>query len=265
MNPAIISTERPAIIPYDYLVTSSALAANASQTVPLLLDQDWWFEPVQILASSSLDTDTDIQPNNFSVQIQDIASGRFMSSARVPQRLATPYNQFYTFRRRMYFPPLTNLFFDFLNLTGSSNTVSLVLNGFKCRQMPDQSLTNEQALPFTYIVTSQALSANGSGLSTLTLQQDSFFELHQIVGTCTADATADVQPNNFSFRYQDTAGDFYASARIPQRAIVQFNKEVSLRNMIQFRPGANLSFDFLDLSGGTNTVTLALKGYKLFP
>lgn len=260
----LISPNKDKII-YDYVVSSGAMAAsavNVQQT--LILEQDSWFELREYALSSSLDADTDQMPNNTSVQVTDLSTGRLMSNQAIPQRIWDPYNTVYKLARPTAFPPNANILFTFNNLIASTNTSTAVLRGYRHFNGPGTLLTNQQCIPFDYYVT-LALAGNGTGLVTLTLQQDSWFELHQIAGSCTADLVGDVMPNNFAFRMQDAKGPYFASARVPQRIISPYNNRYLADRSIQFDPTTNLSFDIQDLSGGSNTVTLVLRGFKLFP
>jgi hypothetical protein len=121
------------LIPFDYLVSSGVLLASASVIVPLTLQADSWFEWHYIAGTGTLDNTTDFSPNNFSVLISDQSTGRALANFRIPQRvLVMPANMGMRLLRPILLPPAANLLFDILNLSGgSSNTVSLVLRGFK--------------------------------------------------------------------------------------------------------------------------------------
>ena len=129
-----------------------------------------------------------------------------------------------------------------------------------------QNLTNTNAVPFVYVVTT-TLAANASGPVTLNLQADSYFTLVGLFGTGGADATTEnalVSPNNFSVSIMDqTTGRAMTSTRVPQRIMCgnAFNGFLN-RFPIQFEPQSILLFDFLNLTAGTNVITLALHGYK---
>lgn len=127
-------------------------------------------------------------------------------------------------------------------------------------------IRNNKILPFDYVVVSAALTANAAGVSTLTLQADSWFELHGYFGSCTEDLDTDFMPNNFSVQISDqSTGRFLSSARVPQRAIgAPANGGLLLLVPVAFPPNATLTFDFLNLTANTNTVTLTLRGIKNF-
>ena len=132
--------------------------------------------------------------------------------------------------------------------------------------MITSDLRSSKVLPFIYLVSSTALTGNGSSVQTLAMQADSEFELHQFAASSSIDAAANVMPNNFSVQITDlSTGRQLMSARIPQRVLCgPANGGFGLlRRPIIFAAQANLSFDFLDLSGSTNTVSLCLIGYKL--
>lgn len=121
------------ILPFEYLVSSGAMAASAAAQVTLTLQADSNFELQALMGSSSLDADTDFMPNNFSCQITDQSTGRQLMSARIPQRiLVGPSNGSLMERHRIVFPAQAILLFDFLNLdSGNANTVTFVLKGYK--------------------------------------------------------------------------------------------------------------------------------------
>jgi hypothetical protein len=127
--------------------------------------------------------------------------------------------------------------------------------------------TNRSAIPFIYTV-SVSIAASSTAQTTLIMQADSYFELRSILGTGGANATTEdslVNPNNFSVSIRDqTTGNDITSGRIPQRILCgnAFNSYIQQRPIL-FEPQSNLFFDFLNLTAGTNAVTLALHGYKI--
>jgi len=125
------------ILPFDYLVSSGALAISGTALVNLTLAQDSWFELHVIAGSSTLDAATDFMPNNYSCQITDQSTGRQFANARIPERvLSSPANGGMRLLRPVQFAPSATIQFDFLNLSAAStNTVSLVLKGFKIYQL----------------------------------------------------------------------------------------------------------------------------------
>lgn len=124
-------------LPFSYLV-SVALTANGSSQTSLTLQTDSFFELVTIKGSTTLDStrsdgaalSNPFIPNNFSVQITDQSTGRQLSNARVPQRIYAPLHGS-RLLQPILLPPNTTLLFDFLDLSGSTPTVSLVLEGYK--------------------------------------------------------------------------------------------------------------------------------------
>lgn len=116
-------------IPFYYLVTPT-LSANGNNTQTLTLDQSSTFEHHAYCAVTTQDLIGDVMPNNYSVRIQD-SSGPFFSNVRVPQRIITPYNNKYMADRPSTWGPGKNLQFDFLDLSGGTNVVTFVMQGFK--------------------------------------------------------------------------------------------------------------------------------------
>ncbi len=125
---------------------------------------------------------------------------------------------------------------------------------------------NTLILPFTYLVSSGAVAANGNAQVTLTMSSDAAFELLGFVASATSDAVANVIPNGFSLLITDqSTGRQLSNTRIPQRMFGSstYNQMCQEKYPIRFPANCTLLFDFLDLSGQTNTINIGLKGYKL--
>lgn len=122
-------------------------------------------------------------------------------------------------------------------------------------------------IPFTYIVTG-TVGANAAVQSTLTMAADSSFELLCFMGSCTQDADTDVMPNNFSVQIQDqSTGRYLSNARVPQRNLAGNTGNgwgAVEKYPIRFPASCVMVFDFLDLSTAGSTITMSLKGYKLY-
>ena len=123
-------------IPYSYSATSGQLAVGASQTVPLLLDQDADFELWQIFALSSSDSAADIRPNNFTVQISDKTNGRLWSDGQTPQAVFARIPGGYELKRPVLLARRSNLSINFVNITTNAATLicSIQLLGAKVLQ-----------------------------------------------------------------------------------------------------------------------------------
>ncbi len=135
--------------------------------------------------------------------------------------------------------------------------------------LPAMDLTNRNTIPFFYNVTASIAAANGTAQTTLILQSDSYFELHNILGTAGDAAGTEsntVNPNNFSVAIRDqVTGRDLTQGRIPQRLLCgnAFNGNRPILRPIVFEPQSNLFFDFLDLTGSANNkITLVLAGVK---
>lgn len=120
-------------VPFVYLISTVALAANASQQVLLTMQTDSSFELHSIFGSSSLDNATDFAPNNFSCLITDQTTGRQFANVRIPQRvLCGSAFQGALVRVPITFAPQASVQFDILNLSATSpNTINLALHGNK--------------------------------------------------------------------------------------------------------------------------------------
>lgn len=126
---------------------------------------------------------------------------------------------------------------------------------------------NTLVFPFTYLVSSGGLTANGSAQVTLTMSADCAFELLAIVVSATSDAVTNTIPNGFSVLMTDqSTGRQMASSRIPQRMFGSstYNSMAYEKYPIRYPANCVLLFDILDLSGAGNTVQIGLKGYKLY-
>jgi hypothetical protein len=130
-------------------------------------------------------------------------------------------------------------------------------------------MDNTNSLPFVYVVTASLGAAVGATSSTtLIMQADSRFELMGIFGTGGTDATTENSlqyPNNFTVSIRDqTTGRDLMSAPVPQRVLCgnAFKQFLEKRGII-FEPQSNLLFTFTNLTAATNSITLALHGYKI--
>jgi hypothetical protein len=130
-------------------------------------------------------------------------------------------------------------------------------------------MDNTNSLPFVYVVTASLGAAVGATVSTtLIMQADSRFELMGIFGTGgTAAPTEDSlqYPNSFTVSIRDqTTGRDLMSAPVPQRVLCgnAFKQFLEKRGII-FEPQSNLLFTFTNLTAATNSITLALHGYKI--
>lgn len=124
-------------IPFDYLVSVS-LTSGLQLTTTLTLQSDSWFSVVSLHGSTNVDSSRSdgaavtnpFSPNNFSVLINDQSTGRNLSNARIPQRIMGPF-QGYRLLEPILFPPSAILQFDFLDLSATTQTTTLVLRGYK--------------------------------------------------------------------------------------------------------------------------------------
>jgi len=130
-------------------------------------------------------------------------------------------------------------------------------------------MDNTNSLPFVYVVTAALGAAVGAtASSTLIMQADSRVELMGIFGTGgTAANTEDslTNPNSFTCTIRDqTTGRDLMSAPVPQRVLCgnAFRQFLEKRGII-FEPQSNLLFTFTNLTAATNSITLALHGYKI--
>lgn len=118
---------------FQYAVATGSIAASGTSVATLQMDQATDFRWIYTLGSCSLDADTDVTPNNFSV-LMSIASGQqFSNNVQVPQRCfcGTAQHPLYL-PSPVIIPANTQLSFNIVNLdAGNANTVTLVLCGYK--------------------------------------------------------------------------------------------------------------------------------------
>jgi hypothetical protein len=126
-------------------------------------------------------------------------------------------------------------------------------------------LRSNNIIPFVYVFPPIILSSGGSAQQTLQMEQSSQFELHEIGGSCTADADTDFMPNNFSVLFTDQSTHKQMSnLRVPQRVLcAPSNGGYLQRRPVVFAAGANILADVLDLSSSSNTVTITWTGYLI--
>ncbi len=121
--------------------------------------------------------------------------------------------------------------------------------------------------PFTYVVPI-TLGANASGSYTLILANDSEFDLQTIEATTSQDAITDQQPpNNFTLLMRDvTGGRDYSTAPVPRNAFAGMapRNVVQEGRCIRFPRKQQIEFQFVNTTANPNTITLVLKGYKVF-
>ena len=118
--------------------------------------------------------------------------------------------------------------------------------------------------PFDYLV-AITCAANSSNTGVITMMTDSVFEFHELFGVSTEDSPTDFHPNNFSVLITDSVSRQMSNIRVPQ-AIMTAPSNMGYRILrpVQFQPGANLTLDVLNLTGNSNTITIALRGFKFF-
>lgn len=122
--------------------------------------------------------------------------------------------------------------------------------------------------PFTYVV-QLTLGASSSGSYTLILANDSEFDLQSITATTSLDlpATNNFPPNNFSLLMRDvTGGRDYSTAPVNRNnlaGLVPTNVPNEGR-CIRFPRKQQIEFQVVNLETSSNTIQIALKGYKVF-
>lgn len=126
-------------LPFYYTGVTASISGNASATLAIQLDTGTYFKWMCILGSSSLDAAADVRPNNFSLTPSLQSIGKLLNNnVRVPQRLMCG-----TAERPAWFPapvvlnPGEIIQFDILNLSASTNVVTISLFGYKLQSATD--------------------------------------------------------------------------------------------------------------------------------
>jgi hypothetical protein len=120
--------------------------------------------------------------------------------------------------------------------------------------------------PFTYIVPI-TLAASTAGSYSLILANDSEFDLQTIEASTSADTNSSQLANNFSLLMRDiTGGRDYSTAPVPRFLLAGIAPQniVQEGRCIRFPRKQQIEFQFLNLTTSSLTVTVALKGYKVF-
>ncbi len=122
-----------------------------------------------------------------------------------------------------------------------------------------------QRVPFRYGVSSGVLAGSAVATVPLTLDAQSSFELHNIVGTSSADLDTNSKENNFTVLISQINGQQWSSLAVPQESIcTQCFDGWRFKLPVILPPRFQMSFAFTDLgSGGTHLVELVgfmLKG-----
>lgn len=132
MNPPTFFTSAQ-MLPFVYLVTSTAMVASGTNTQTLTLGVDSDFELLGFTAWSSLDVATEFLPNHFKVEIIESSTGRQLTSGQVPQAvfMGNSFNFLYEYRP-VRFPRQDQFTLNFTNLSAASAcTVFLGFKGYK--------------------------------------------------------------------------------------------------------------------------------------
>jgi hypothetical protein len=120
--------------------------------------------------------------------------------------------------------------------------------------------------PFTYIVPI-TLAASSAGSYSLILANDSEFDLQTIEASTSADTNSSQLANNFSLLMRDiTGGRDYSTAPVPRYLLAGIAPQniVQEGRCIRFPRKQQIEFQFLNLTASSLSVTVALKGYKVF-
>lgn len=128
-------------LPFTYQVTigttQSPILPNAQQGGKIQFAADSTFELLRILGNSSADVPTNYFQNNFQVQLQDGASGRYMSDQPIPQMcmVTDAYQYGNDEKYPIRFPANSILSVNVTNLLNANLIVSIFLKGYKFFQI----------------------------------------------------------------------------------------------------------------------------------
>jgi len=112
-----------------------------------------------------------------------------------------------------------------------------------------------QRIPFRYGISSGVLAGSAQGSKTLTLDQATQFELHEILGTSNADLETNVKENNYTVLISQTNGVGFSTLAIPQQCMCPQVGGWRFKLPVILPAGFQLSCTFTDLgAGGTHLV-----------
>jgi hypothetical protein len=269
-NPLAFSLDN--ITPYSYQATSGSLADDAFVNLSITTDADSYFEILNFYGGTSVDA-AEVKPYNCTFNVTHQATGRSLSNAAVPQSLMLgPGNRKVLERHPIIIPPNNTFQIQGQNIAGESAILYFGMKGYKRVIKPGQSGVQQSSmpqsiLPFFYVVTA-SLAASQSNQVTLTMGDDSYFELYEITGQSDLDTASALINDTFAMEIKDqSSGRSYMSGgRVRERFITgPDNWAITERYPILFPPSMTLIFDLQNLSGAsTNNLTIVLKGYKRF-
>lgn len=118
-------------IPFWYSFPVAILTNGSNDTKGLTIETNSAFECWKVLISCTADGDTDTNPNNVTIRLQDNGTGRFLSGAQIAQRIISPISGENRFPTPVIFAPSSTLVCEYTDLSAGANSVSVVLQGFK--------------------------------------------------------------------------------------------------------------------------------------
>ena len=119
------------IIPGMYRVPTVQIAIAGQDTKVLFTDGDSYFKLFYFEAVTDKDGATDVAPNNFSVRITLLSTGRMISNDFIPQAILAPKQFPIREPWAIEFPPNSQLQFEIKNLNAAAINLDLVLRGNK--------------------------------------------------------------------------------------------------------------------------------------
>lgn len=128
------------------------------------------------------------------------------------------------------------------------------------------------AVPFTYAVAFPQLANGASTQQPLVLDNDSMFDLQAVLASTDGDPITNanliaILPNNFTGQIQlQSTGRYLSNLPLPRSLFCGTVNDFTLpeARAIRFDKKAQLVIAITNISGGNLTVTVALKGYKIF-
>lgn len=269
-NPLAFSLDN--ITPFTYQATIDGVLTTATANLSITTDPDSYFELLSFYGGSSLDT-TNVKPFNVNYNITHNATGRTMMNAAVPQScIVGPGNRKVLERHPIIIPPNNTFQIQAQNVGGDTASLYFGMKGYKRAIKPgqagvQQSSMPQSILPFFYVV-STTLTASQSNQVTLTMGDDSYFELYEITGQSDLDSESALINDTFAMEIKDQSSgrSYMGGGRVRERFIAgPDNWAITERYPILFPPSMTLIFDLQNLSGAsTNNLVIVLKGYKRF-
>lgn len=119
-------------LPFVYEVSILIASANGTNSSNLTFDSATNFLCVKMAGISNKDAVGDIQPNNFTLSMQNTVGGNYFQNLPIPQAIFYPRTGQSWLPEPVVFPATMTMLFQATDLNGNTNnTVTIALIGYK--------------------------------------------------------------------------------------------------------------------------------------